>query len=602
MLRCGHFRERYAAPLLFLFSCLAYLYCSGGLTCQQAGLSAAALALAGAGLICTVPLALHKGAAAATTAAALYLLLQKFAPSGGIAKTGLASVALSVPFLYGTYLWAVSCCRRERTLNALCESKLFFRLCMAACCGGILLQGLFCFSGDIWHDEAFSLILIDYPWGEMIQRAVPDVHPPLYYLMLKGFADGLHAFFPNVPGVCLCKLFSVLPFVLMAAAAATVVRRQWGNYVAGLSALALTGAPNLLPLGVEIRMYGWGLFFVTAAYVTAHQVMLRGSLRAWALFALFGLAAAYTHYYACIAVAPAYLFLLYAAAKAGRRQVLLWLAAAISAVLGYLPWLFVFLAQAGSVNEEYWIAPPAIKDYRDYIAFAIQGALNGGFAVLVLLHLLKSLYRRQETRPYTAYMLTGILCSAATLIIGLAATYLIRPVFITRYMLPGQACLWLALILGTAAVGKAHLKLTATLLLAGTCFCNWVTFARTEYRNTTEHQKLTAVLARYPQSRIITTARTLQCTMTALTGKPCLLTYDDRAGVRLISAYGAERLPWQQEAESLLRAPNHPAYLIMIPQTKHQTIPLRLPESCRIGTFREWETFDLYSVPAAAGN
>lgn len=90
--------------------------------------------------------------------------------------------------------------------------------------------------------------------------------------------------------------------------------------------------------------------------------------------------------------------------------------------------------------------------------------------------------------------------------------------------------------------------------------------------------------------------------MTALTGKPCLLTYDDRAGVRLISAYGAERLPWQQEAESLLRAPNHPAYLIMIPQAKHQTIPLRLPESCRIGTFREWETFDLYSVPAAAGN
>src|SRR4051812_40294221 len=37
----------------------------------------------------------------------------------------------------------------------------------------------------LWHDEAFSAFYIRYPWGEMIHRIGLDVHPPLYYFVLR---------------------------------------------------------------------------------------------------------------------------------------------------------------------------------------------------------------------------------------------------------------------------------------------------------------------------------------------------------------------------------------------------------------------------------
>jgi len=49
----------------------------------------------------------------------------------------------------------------------------------------------------IGHDEAFSWRLTEYSVGELVQRTGADVHPPLYYVLLKGwcavFGDSLGA-------------------------------------------------------------------------------------------------------------------------------------------------------------------------------------------------------------------------------------------------------------------------------------------------------------------------------------------------------------------------------------------------------------------------
>src|SRR5258708_21834916 len=42
---------------------------------------------------------------------------------------------------------------------------------------------------SLWHDEAFSALLIKYPWKEMFYRIGLDVHPPLYYVLLRFWAD-----------------------------------------------------------------------------------------------------------------------------------------------------------------------------------------------------------------------------------------------------------------------------------------------------------------------------------------------------------------------------------------------------------------------------
>ena len=38
---------------------------------------------------------------------------------------------------------------------------------------------------SLWHDEAFSALLIKYSWGEMMYRIGLDVHPPMYYIFLR---------------------------------------------------------------------------------------------------------------------------------------------------------------------------------------------------------------------------------------------------------------------------------------------------------------------------------------------------------------------------------------------------------------------------------
>src|SRR3990167_1090258 len=41
----------------------------------------------------------------------------------------------------------------------------------------------------LWHDEAFSALLIRMPFSEMMHRIGLDVHPPFYYWLLRFWAD-----------------------------------------------------------------------------------------------------------------------------------------------------------------------------------------------------------------------------------------------------------------------------------------------------------------------------------------------------------------------------------------------------------------------------
>ena len=40
---------------------------------------------------------------------------------------------------------------------------------------------------SLWHDEAFSALLIKYNWSEMMYRIGLDVHPPAYYVFFYCF-------------------------------------------------------------------------------------------------------------------------------------------------------------------------------------------------------------------------------------------------------------------------------------------------------------------------------------------------------------------------------------------------------------------------------
>ena len=104
-----------------------------------------------------------------------------------------------------------------------------------------------CFSSDIWYDELFTMGLADQPRGKLISITARDVHPPLYYMIVKLFVDITGAFSGSIQPVAAAKLVSVLPFLLCDLYGMTLVRKRFGMLTAGLFCFLLSAMPGLPP-------------------------------------------------------------------------------------------------------------------------------------------------------------------------------------------------------------------------------------------------------------------------------------------------------------------------------------------------------------------
>ena len=90
-----------------------------------------------------------------------------------------------------------------------------FRMAVGAAAASTVIQIVACFSDALWFDEAFSMAIIKLPWKEMLGVIVQDVHPPLYYYILKAGTELLRLFLPNVSLIVLAKLVAAIPHVCM---------------------------------------------------------------------------------------------------------------------------------------------------------------------------------------------------------------------------------------------------------------------------------------------------------------------------------------------------------------------------------------------------
>ncbi len=210
---------------------------------------------------------------------------------------------------------------------------------------------------SLWHDEAFSALLIQYEdYGEMLHRIALDVHPPLYYMILRlwsGFAgDSLFSL----------RFFSLFFGLLCVALTFLLAKDIFQNKkLALVSALVLGMSSFQIQYHLEARMYTLGAFFL----LLATYFLLRG-LKAqipsnrfflfMGIYALCAVAALYTHYYTVFGIFAHALFIIY---WVGPHLKKLLFAGTAFAAIGFLflPWLPTFLRQLSQVQDAYWIPP-----------------------------------------------------------------------------------------------------------------------------------------------------------------------------------------------------------------------------------------------------
>ena len=356
---------------------------------------------------------------------------------------------------------------------------------------------MLCFSNDIWYDELFTVGMIEHSYGELVGFTARDVHPPFYYMITKLVVDLWKMLSAGAGTVVIAKVVSVLPYFLLLVYSVTFIRRRFSIFAGGLFLFCSIAMPQLSGYTVEVRMYSWALLFVTAAFLHAYGTVHAGpcvnasedrpagrryvrvqKLHAAALVC-YGLAAAYTQYFACVAVVMVYLYVLLVLIRRDRGRIREWIIWVIVSIAGYAPWLLSLYRQITTVRAGYWILPLSWRTFGGCIKFLMKPAfsndgLNTGLAVVFFIIYVsvfiyegrKLYYYRREKHINSnrtmffggnaerfGFMTAGVSVLAGVVLFGFAASMLIRPVFVYRYMIPAMGCFWLAFAAGVDDIG-----------------------------------------------------------------------------------------------------------------------------------------------------
>ena len=154
-----------------------------------------------------------------------------------------------------------------------------------------------CFDEALWLDEAFTANLVRESIVDIFKITANDVHPPLYYLIVKGFCSVF-----GMKGWAF-HFVSVVPLIITLIFLLTVVWDSFGPEVS-LIVMTLIGiSDEAVTYNVQIRMYSWAALFVLLSWYCFYLIVTHDSKKDYIGFSCFTLAAAYTHYYALIAVA-----------------------------------------------------------------------------------------------------------------------------------------------------------------------------------------------------------------------------------------------------------------------------------------------------------
>ncbi len=249
---------------------------------------------------------------------------------------------------------------------------------------------------SIWFDESFTWRLISFPISELINRTAEDVHPPLYYILVKYWAVVFGA------SARALRSFSILCAALSVLGGYFFTAEAFRSRRAGITAaIFLALSPWTIAYAWEARMYTLGMTLALFSSFVLIRALRKKSFKWFALYGILTAAFFYTHYYALLTivaqvVALAALFLWQTKGRVGEiiHDRSFWgaLCGCILAFLLISPWISRFLAQQSQVQESYWvprIGLVSVPDtlYRIFVPTIDLPSRTGIMAVILLLPL-----------------------------------------------------------------------------------------------------------------------------------------------------------------------------------------------------------------------
>lgn len=203
---------------------------------------------------------------------------------------------------------------------------------------------------SLWYDEFYSLVLASSPVQGLLATTAADVHPPLYYLLLKGWTAvfGTSELALRLPSA----IFGAVSIYLM-----FIVGRRIIDDRTGLIAAALL---TLSPLHVywSQQARGYALFTALVLVLTILVLdVLEGRDGRMLPYLVTGAALVYIHHFAWLFIGAHALVvgLSWWQGRTGDGQARTIAMGTTGIVALWLPWSISFLQQATDVVGSYWV-------------------------------------------------------------------------------------------------------------------------------------------------------------------------------------------------------------------------------------------------------
>lgn len=311
------------------------------------------------------------------------------------------------------------------------------------------------FNNNVWCDEAATINLVRMKVPGLIDSVIRDVHPPLYYLMLK---FGGHFVGHNL---VYYKLMSIIPCILL-----IICVNQWimknVKKNATLACIVFTVLTALAPCAqgknLEVRMYTWAAFWVCVCAILCWEINRDiNNIVKKILLVLCSLAAMYTHYFALLTVAIILCLELIHIFRINRKLILKLLPSYVLIAGGYFPWVPFMLRQARE-NVGIWpikidITPayvidlfryPFEGDYSAYFTNEYTALMWIVIVTVFVLNILKVMKKKDlPENEITKFGLVMVGVFLGMIMCGTAVSIIFHPIIFRRYLFPAIDILWL---------------------------------------------------------------------------------------------------------------------------------------------------------------
>ena len=313
-------------------------------------------------------------------------------------------------------------------------------------------------ASSIWFDEAYSAYLTRYNLADLTHYTAIDVHPPLYYYLLKGWT----ALFGD--SVVIYRSLSVVLGVVALVLIYFLIKKLFSRKAASLTTFLVAISPMFVRYGTETRMYMLVVAIAVAATLVFYK-LLHSTKKRWAI--IYGLLISlgmWTHYFTAVIWLSHWIYrYIYLRRHDLRGRQLArayfdsnWLLAYGLAITCYLPWLPVALKQMSGLGGGFWIPSLTVNTLSDYLSQFLMyqnGGDIGGWLVVMVLGVVVlaawlgyHVYQRSSGAQRDNLLLIMTIAFAPVALLFILSLPPLTPMFIDRYLL--TALVFLAILMG----------------------------------------------------------------------------------------------------------------------------------------------------------